>query len=294
MASSLVMIRLRSIATPGTPRGDDPVAMMISLVARSVCASPSNTSTPPFPVRRAVPLIQSILFFLKRYSTPFDRPPTIRSLRVWTCDHVDADGRPGAVGRADRDAPFLRLLHDLERVRVLEQRLGGNAAPQETGAAERLLFFDDGDREPELGGADGRDVAAGSGADHNQVVLVSHGCLWDGRRALEPAGIGSAFQRGQGHERVGAARRGRRGRRGAIRFEPGDASLQLPELVAQVPIRLAVAVEPLRQPPGAAKRHACRQDGHPDKYPLDEQGVVPYRTPCESVKATVLEFAPLA
>jgi hypothetical protein len=57
------MIRWRSISIPGTPRGVDPVATMISRRARSVCLSPSNTSTPPFPVSRAVPLIQSILFF---------------------------------------------------------------------------------------------------------------------------------------------------------------------------------------------------------------------------------------
>jgi len=46
IASSLVMIRLRSISMPGTPRGLEPVATMISLRARSVCFSPSKTSTP--------------------------------------------------------------------------------------------------------------------------------------------------------------------------------------------------------------------------------------------------------
>ncbi len=84
MASSLVMMRLRSISMPGTPRGVDPVATMISLRARSVCCSPSNTSTPPLPVSRAVPLIQSILFFLNRNSTPLVRPVTTRSFRVCT------------------------------------------------------------------------------------------------------------------------------------------------------------------------------------------------------------------
>ena len=87
------MIRLRSISMPGTLRGDDPVATMISLRARSVCFSPSKTSTPPLPVSRAVPLIQSILFFLNRNSTPLVRPVTMRSLRVCTCAHVDARRR---------------------------------------------------------------------------------------------------------------------------------------------------------------------------------------------------------
>ena len=85
IASSLVMMRLRSMRMPGTLRGADPVATMISLRARSCCASPSKTSTPPLPVSRAVPLIQSILFFLKRNSTPLVRPLTMRSLRDWTC-----------------------------------------------------------------------------------------------------------------------------------------------------------------------------------------------------------------
>ena len=40
IASSLVMMRLRSISMPGTPRGAEPVATMISLRARSVCCSP--------------------------------------------------------------------------------------------------------------------------------------------------------------------------------------------------------------------------------------------------------------
>ena len=38
IASSLVMMRLRSISMPGTLRGCDPVATMISLAALSVCA----------------------------------------------------------------------------------------------------------------------------------------------------------------------------------------------------------------------------------------------------------------
>ena len=83
IASSLVMMRVRSMSTPGTLRGVEPVATMISL-ASSVCFSPSKTSTLPLPASRAVPLIQSILFFLKRNSMPRVRPLTTLSLRVWT------------------------------------------------------------------------------------------------------------------------------------------------------------------------------------------------------------------
>jgi hypothetical protein len=63
IASSLVMIRRRSISMPGTLRGCEPVATMISLRAASVCLSPSVISTFPLPPRRPEPLIQSILFF---------------------------------------------------------------------------------------------------------------------------------------------------------------------------------------------------------------------------------------
>ena len=84
IASSLVMIRLRSISMPGTLRGCDPVATMISFFAASVCLSPSVISTMPLPARRPEPLIQSILFFLKRNSTPPVSPLTILSLRAWT------------------------------------------------------------------------------------------------------------------------------------------------------------------------------------------------------------------
>ena len=53
---------------------------------------------------------------------------------------------------------------------MLEERLGRNAAPDQTGAAERLLLLDDGDLLAELCGANRGDVAAGSGANDDDVV----------------------------------------------------------------------------------------------------------------------------
>ena len=52
--------------------------------------------------------------------------------------------------------------------------LVGMQPHEQAGPAERLLFLDDGDREAELRGADGGDVAAGAGADHDDVVFVGH------------------------------------------------------------------------------------------------------------------------
>ena len=93
IASSLVMMRLRSISIPGTLRGADPVATMISFArVQRLLRRPRTRRRRRSPVSRAVPLIQSILFFLNRNSTPLVRPVTILSLRACTCGHVDADG----------------------------------------------------------------------------------------------------------------------------------------------------------------------------------------------------------
>src|SRR5205814_5021256 len=51
---------------------------------------------------------------------------------------------------------------------------GGDAADVEAGAAQRRPLLDAGDFEAELGGADGGDVAAGAGPDHDQVVALRH------------------------------------------------------------------------------------------------------------------------
>ena len=64
-------------------------------------------------------------------------------------------------------------------LRGLQQRLGGDAADVEAGAAERRLavgvlpFVDAGVAEAELRGADRGDVAAGPAADHDDVEGLS-------------------------------------------------------------------------------------------------------------------------
>ena len=84
IASSLVMMRLRSSSMPGTLRACEPVATMISLVAVSVCLSPSVISTLSLPASRPEPLIQSILFLRNSSSTPPVSDLTILSLRACT------------------------------------------------------------------------------------------------------------------------------------------------------------------------------------------------------------------
>ncbi len=58
----------------------------------------------------------------------------------------------------------------LEHLGGVEQRLGRDAADVEAGAAERLALLDDGDFHAELRRADRADIAAGPGADDDEIV----------------------------------------------------------------------------------------------------------------------------
>ena len=75
---------------------------------------------------------------------------------------------------------------DVERG-LMDQGLGWNAADVEADASGRLLL-DDRDGEPELGGSDRADVAAGTGADDDEVVFFFRDlspCKFDKRTDTE-------------------------------------------------------------------------------------------------------------
>ncbi len=76
------------------------------------------------------------------------------------------------VALTERDAPGAGLLRNLERVRMLEERLRRYAPPVEARTAERRLTLDDSDRQAELRGTNGGDIAARAGADDNDVELI--------------------------------------------------------------------------------------------------------------------------
>ena len=139
IASSLVMMRLRSISTPGTLRGAEPVAMTISFAAVRLCLSPSTTSIAAAAGNRRGALDPFDLVLLEQELDALGEPGHDFVFARLHLIHVDADG-----AFADRDAPLLDVLHDLQRVRVLEQRFGRNASPDQAGAAERFLLLDDG------------------------------------------------------------------------------------------------------------------------------------------------------
>src|SRR6185295_15289227 len=76
-----------------------------------------------------------------------------------------------------RESVVLGMLHVVVDFRRTQQRLGRNAAPIVADAAE-VGFFHDRGLETELGGADRGDVAAGTGADNDDVEgCVGHGYL---------------------------------------------------------------------------------------------------------------------
>src|SRR5215813_1388551 len=74
----------------------------------------------------------------------------------------------------DVDAEGLGFVfEDVNQLRVAEQRLGWNATDVEADAAP-ILFFYDGCLQPELFGADGRNVTSRPCAQHDNIVLFRH------------------------------------------------------------------------------------------------------------------------
>ena len=91
---------------------------------------------------------------------------------------------PAHLRLADIDAELARPADLVEKMSGDDPGLSGNAAPVETRAAE-LVLLDHRGLEAELRGADRRDVAAGAGADDDQVEVV--GVTHDGRSRLDVA-----------------------------------------------------------------------------------------------------------
>src|SRR5690606_29092499 len=71
------------------------------------------------------------------------------------------------------EAVILGVTHLSVDIGRAQQRLGGNTAPIRTDAGH-VLALDNGGLHAELRGTDGGDVAAGSGADDDEIVCVSH------------------------------------------------------------------------------------------------------------------------
>ena len=122
-------MRCSSMAMPGTPATSDPVAMAMDLVSTS-CFSPlmKVTSTLPGPMMRPVPWKWSILFFFKQKRDAIDIALHALILegehggKIELGLHLDAHGGEAVAGFGIGLAG-------------MEQRLGGDAADIEAGAA---------------------------------------------------------------------------------------------------------------------------------------------------------------
>ena len=65
------------------------------------------------------------------------------------------------------------VFEDVNQFRVAEQSFGWNAADVEANASP-VFFFDDSRLQPELPGADGRDVTARPRAQYYNIVFFRH------------------------------------------------------------------------------------------------------------------------
>ena len=117
-------------------------------------------------VPRPVKVVTLLPFIRAR--TPPVRVFTTLSLRPSMVGEIEAD-------LVEFDAVFGGFLfREDEMVAGGEERLARDAADVETGAAEFAVLLDDGGLESELGGTNGRDVAARAGADDDDVKFI-HG-----------------------------------------------------------------------------------------------------------------------
>ena len=102
----------------------------------------------------------------------------------------------GRLARQD-DAVVLGVADAVGEGRRFEQGLGRDAAAMQARAAD-LVLVDEGDLEPELGGAERRRVAAGARAEHDEIEVVGgadghgSGCLGAprGRRRTSAGQVG--------------------------------------------------------------------------------------------------------
>ena len=69
------------------------------------------------------------------------------------------------------EAEFFGAFEVIVNVGVVQENFGGDAAYVQASAAEERIFFDDGDFQAPLRGANAGDVSAGSAADYYDIVF---------------------------------------------------------------------------------------------------------------------------
>ena len=160
-------MRLPSALANGRSRARAPVATMMCLAASSV-------------VLPSAPATDELAFAGELALAHHDRDLVLLhqvrdALVELLGDRAAARDDLGDVERrlVVAEAVGVGVLHVVEHLGRAQQRLGRDAAPVEADAAEQLALDDRG-LEPELRGADRGDIAAGPGAEDDEVVWVSH------------------------------------------------------------------------------------------------------------------------
>ena len=140
---------------------------MMCLASMSGSASPSlrRHGDAPLPSQPRRPLDHLDLVLAHEIGDAVRQPLGDFAAALDHAGEVEADivgGEPELGGAA----------HRVIELGGAEQRLGRDAAPVETDAAE-MLALDDRGLEAELGGADRGDIAAGPRADHGEIEAAS-------------------------------------------------------------------------------------------------------------------------
>ena len=156
---------------------------MTMFLVSSIWLPPSSdvTSTRPAPAILPVPWKVSTLFFLSRKLDALGVAVDAALLEPLHLRQIE-------LRRADLDAEVGEVLRGLlERLGGVQQRLRRDAADVEAGAAMGRALLDDGGAQAELRGADGADIAAGAGADDDEIV-GAHGSVRSCIRVRRPPG----------------------------------------------------------------------------------------------------------
>ena len=136
------------------------------MIACSKATSVPSTSSALGPVKRALPCTTSTPRVLAMPFRPSVRRLTAPSLNAAHAVEVD-------LGLAEGDALAGRLLGVGEHAGEVQQRLGRDAADVQADAAEALVALDEHGLQAEVGRAEGGRVAAGAGADHDDVGAIA-------------------------------------------------------------------------------------------------------------------------
>ena len=165
-------IRFWSTSTPASGAGSEPVAMTIA-PGSSVVTAPSVGGRPrPCRARRGAPapLIQSTLFFLNRNSTP------LVSWRDRSRPSASSSPAGSASASTSMPKPAKSLPASLEEFGGVQQRLGGDAADVEAGAAQGRALSTQAAFRPSWPARMARVVAARPAADDDRRRMQSSRC----------------------------------------------------------------------------------------------------------------------